>query len=137
MVFMARARHSSIISKLVPVLFLFLAAAFFSDTARATTRDVWIAVRTDGQPGTGTQADPYDGSTSEKFDALMQGFAATQDLGIHLMGNGPFLTYAAHTWFVRTGWTISGDGMDTTTVKMVGNVAGIHHGISCFVSDPQ
>lgn len=137
MVFMARARHSSLIPKRVPVLLLFLAAAFFSDTTWATTQDVWIAVRTDGQPGTGTQADPYDGSTPEKFDALMQGFATTQDLGIHLTGTDPFPTYATHSWFVRSGWVISGDGMDTTTVKMVGNVAGIHHGISCFVSDPS
>src|SRR5258708_9277291 len=33
--------------------------------------NVWIAVRTDGVAGTGTQNDPYDGSTQGKFDALM------------------------------------------------------------------
>src|SRR5436309_13493066 len=33
--------------------------------------NVWIAVRTDGVAGSGTQNDPYDGSTQAKFDALM------------------------------------------------------------------
>jgi hypothetical protein len=112
-----------------------LASVLLAQAAWGTTQDVWIAVRTDGQPGSGTQADPYDGSTPDKFDALMQGFATMPNLGIHLMGAGPFQTYATHTWFVRSGWTISGDGMDTTIVQMVGNVAGIHHGLSCFVSD--
>jgi len=135
MVLMACSRSLCIVSKSALVLLLLVAAAFFSPAALATTQDVWIAVRTDGQPGTGTQDDPYDGSTPEKFDALMQGFAATQNLGIHLTGTGPFQTYATHSWFVRRGWVISGDGMDTTTVQMVGNVAGIHYGLICFSSD--
>src|SRR5207302_10812344 len=33
--------------------------------------EVWIAVRSDGLPGSGTQADPYNGSTPEKFDGLL------------------------------------------------------------------
>src|SRR5438045_3532932 len=33
--------------------------------------NVWLAVRTDGVVGTGTQNDPYDGSTPSKFDGLM------------------------------------------------------------------
>src|ERR1041384_7891125 len=89
MVLMACSRSLCIVSKSALVLLLLVAAAFFSPAALATTQDVWIAVRTDGQPGTGTQDDPYDGSTPEKFDALMQGFAATQNLGIHLTGTGP------------------------------------------------
>jgi hypothetical protein len=38
--------------------------------------NVWVAARTDGVPGTGTHSDPYDGSTSIKFDALMNQIAA-------------------------------------------------------------
>src|SRR5690349_11869981 len=130
MVLMAPAGHPPLVFKLTLALLVFLAAAVLPQITLATTQDVWIAVRTDGQPGTGTQDDPYDGSTPEKFDALMQSFATTQNLGIHLTGTGPFETYARHSWFVRRGWTISGDGMDATTIKMVGNVAGIHYGIS-------
>jgi hypothetical protein len=37
--------------------------------------DVWIANRGDGIAGSGTQTDPYDGSTLAKFDALMSGMA--------------------------------------------------------------
>lgn len=136
MVLMAPAGHPPIAFKVALALLVFLAAAVLSQVTLATTQDVWIAMRTDGQPGTGTQDDPYDGSTPEKFDALMQGFATIQNLGIHLTGTGPFLTYATHSWFVRAGWVISGDGMDTTTVKMVGNVAGIR-GLSCITSDPN
>src|SRR6266436_851683 len=34
---------------------------------------VWIvASRPDGQPGSGTLLDPYDGSTAAKFDSIMQ-----------------------------------------------------------------
>jgi len=33
--------------------------------------DVWVAYRTDGVAGSGTQSDPFDGSTQAKFDALM------------------------------------------------------------------
>ena len=53
------------------------------------------------------------------------------------MGAGPFRTYASHDWKIQPGWTISGDGMDKTVVKMVGNVGGIHYGLSCFMSDPN
>ena len=38
--------------------------------------DIWVAKRTDGVGGSGTQNDPYDGSTTTKFDTLMNGFSA-------------------------------------------------------------
>jgi len=98
---------------------------------------VWIAIRTDGLPGTGTQLDPYNGSTAAKFDALMSSFRYTPNLGIHLVGPGPFRTYANHTWVVRSGWVISGDGIGSTTVQMVGNVAGLHFDVDVFKSDPS
>jgi hypothetical protein len=94
-------------------------------------------VRTDGFPGSGTQLDPYDGSTAAKFDALIAGFRYTPNLGIHLVGPGPFQTYAGHNWFVRSGWVISGDGMYSTTIQMVGNVAGLHFDVNVFKSDPN
>src|SRR5713101_6371264 len=33
--------------------------------------NIYIAIRTDGVAGTGTQNDPFDGSTQAKFDAIM------------------------------------------------------------------
>src|SRR5437762_3154630 len=105
--------------------------------ASSPTQDIWIAVRTDGLPGSGTQADPFDGSTPQKLDAILLGFYWTYNLGVHLMGTGPFRTYANHTWHVRPGWVVSGDGMDRTTIKMVGNVAGMRDDVDVFKSDPN
>jgi len=87
--------------------------------------DVWIAVRTDGVAGTGTESDPYDGSTQVKFDALMNSFAAYTT--IHL-GPGTFETRGysnvalggGHpTWQPKAGMKILGSGIDVTYLKIV------------------
>jgi hypothetical protein len=112
----------------------------YSNTANATTlvqRQVYISIRTDGLPGSGTQTDPYNGSTPAKFDALMNSFQYTPNLAIHLVGRGPFPTYAGHTWFVQSGWVISGDGMSSTTIQMVGSAAGLHYDVDVFKSDSK
>src|SRR4029077_19387831 len=98
---------------------------------------IWIAVRTDGMPGSGTQDDPFDGSTAAKLDTILHNFYFTPNLWVHLMGTGPFLTNANHNWNVGSGWIISGDGMAVTTIKMVGNVAGLRDDVSLFTSDPN
>jgi hypothetical protein len=103
----------------------------------ALVQNIWIAVRTDGLAGLGTQADPFNGSTPEKFDALMFRYYWTYNLGVHLMGPGPFRTYTTHRWLVRPGWVLSGDGMYSTTIQMVGSLAGIHYGLNCISSDPN
>jgi hypothetical protein len=82
----------------------------------------WIAVRTDGLPGAGTQSDPFDGSSAAKFDALMQSFPSYAL--IHLAA-GTFLTngitdVSTGTGFsVKKGQQIIGAGMDVTTVKLM------------------
>lgn len=38
--------------------------------------NVWIAYRDDNIAGTGTQSDPYDGSTAAKLDTVLGGLAA-------------------------------------------------------------
>src|SRR6202043_1556414 len=85
----------------------------YSNTANATTapspapsptasprptpaQNVWIAIRTDGAHGSGTQADPYNGSTPAKFDALMSNLQWVPSPAIHLVGPGPFRTYTNH-----------------------------------------
>ena len=100
------------------------------------TPEVWIAVRTDGLPGTGTQADPYDGSTPEKFDGLLMGLQWTGSVGIHLVGSGPFQTDVNHRWVLQSGWEISGDGMFSTTIQMVGNAAGLRIDVVALKSNP-
>jgi hypothetical protein len=103
-------------------------------TPRPTPKqNVWIAIRTDGLPGSGTQSDPYDGSTMAKFDALMKSFQYTPNLGIHL-GAGLFRTAAARPWHVNSGWLIVGAGMDATTVQLGGNASTIS-GSTCIQSD--
>jgi hypothetical protein len=100
------------------------------------TPEVWIAVRSDGLPGSGTKADPYDGSTAAKFDVLMNGFRATSNLGVHLIGPGPFRTDIHHTWVIGPGWQLTGDGMYATTVELDGSAAGIRQ-VTCLSSNPN
>jgi F5/8 type C domain/NedA-like, galactose-binding domain len=77
------------------------------------TQQVWIAVRSDGLPGSGTQSDPYDGSTQPKFDALMSQFPT--NTAIHL-GAGTFQTHGGMSWQPKDGWQILGAGIDITTI---------------------
>ncbi len=107
-----------------------------SPTASPTatpTQNVWISIRTDGLHGSGTQLDPYDGSTMSKFDALMRSFQYTPNLGIHL-GAGLFRTAAVRPWRVNSGWLIVGAGMYATTVQLGGNASTIS-GATCIQSD--
>ena len=97
-------------------------------------REVCIAVRADGQPGTGTASDPFDGSTQAKFDRLLVGLnqAKVTNLTIHL-GPGTFLTLGAADWRnpndlsdpctgwrMDAGWKLAGAGLGNTTVKLAG-----------------
>jgi hypothetical protein len=85
-------------------------------TARAAAPSIYIAVRTDGAAGAGTQADPFDGSTEEKFDALMAGFPVSTQ--IHL-GAGTFLTYGYDAFSLKAGWVVQGQGMGVTILKLM------------------
>jgi hypothetical protein len=83
----------------------------------AVGNDVWIAVRTDGEAGSGSESDPFDGSTEPKFDALMGAFPA--NVVIHLLP-GVFLTNGGDAWFVKPGWEIIGSGQGLTTLRLAG-----------------
>jgi len=110
--------------------------------------DVWIAWRTDGVAGSGTQQDPYDGSTIAKFDTLMNGFAANTcvHLGPTSTAN-PFQTAGycdgppASGWQPKSGMRIVGSGIDVTTLKLVSVATGtqrayaIAHAISSSTVD--
>src|SRR5690348_15042023 len=87
--------------------------------------EVWIAARTDGVAGSGTQNDPYDGSTQAKFDALLNvTLNYHPNTRIHL-GPGTFQTSGFCNTTLsgvlpETGWKIIGSGMDITVLKLVG-----------------
>lgn len=93
-------------------------------------RTVWIASDFSG-PFNGTASNPFDGSTVEKFDALMRFPEGTR---IRLL-DGVFETTGsanfneAKGWFVKDGWQIIGNGPERTTVKLVSfPVAAISNG---------
>ena len=101
-----------------------------------STQGIWIAVRTDGQAGSGTESDPYDGSTMDKFDAIMGDNSKTPPYTTIHLGPGTFRTSIKGIWFVKSGWILEGQGIDVTTVQMGGNASGMH-GIGCFTSNPN
>jgi hypothetical protein len=92
--------------------------------------NVFIAYRTDSVKGTGTQADPWDGSTSTKFDAIMNSLSAntTVHLGPTTSTNlfqttGFWANSDGSTgsgWQPKTGMKIVGSGIDVTTLKLTG-----------------
>jgi hypothetical protein len=85
--------------------------------------DVWVAKRTDFVAGSGTQNDPYDGSTLAKFDKLMRDSVGTYTC-VHL-GPGEFETAGYYEgiggvfWQAKTGMRIVGSGIDVTTLKLL------------------
>ena len=90
--------------------------------------DVWIAKRADGVKGTGTQNDPWDGSTATRLDTVLNSLVA--NTRIHL-GPGTFQINgyqdgAASGW-LKSGMMISGSGIDVTTLQMVGTTTSNKH----------
>jgi hypothetical protein len=88
--------------------------------------NVWVAARTDGVLGSGTLADPYNGSTVDSFDRVMNLIAQfPQSRHVHL-GPGVFETrgYSDQAsdagWQPAAGMRITGSGMDVTTLRLVG-----------------
>lgn len=108
-------------------------AAFGCTQVRGT--EVWVSAAPTSDSATGSSADPYDGSTQEKFDALMVSFQALPDLTIHL-GAGTFRSdvTADGRWVVKPGWIIEGAGMYETTCQMMGNLQGRHFDHEFFKS---
>lgn len=64
--------------------------------------NVWVAKRADGISGSGTQNDPYDGSTAAKFDTLMRDVIGVNTC-VHL-GPGEFATAGYYDGLTGSGW---------------------------------
>ena len=90
--------------------------------------NVWIANRADGVSGSGTQNDPFDGSTATKFDAAMS--LLLPNTLVHL-GPGTFQTsgYAdgvSGGWQPQVGMKIVGSGIDITTLQLLPSGTNAH-----------
>lgn len=111
----------------IAMALLLLCASLSSAHATEPPNEVWITATGGDGPGAGTVADPFDGSSAQKFDALFQWFQGSPDLTIHL-GPGTFESNvtASVLWTVGTGWVVEGAGLYETTCKMVGNLKGRH-----------
>lgn len=111
----------------IALVLLLLCASFPSAQAVEPPNEVWITATGGNGPGAGTAADPFDGSSAQKFDALFQWFQGSPNLTIHL-GPGTFESNVTANilWKVATGWVVEGAGMYETTCKMVGNLKGRH-----------
>ena len=90
--------------------------------------NVWIAYRTDGVAGTGTQNDPYDGSTATKLETLLNSFSV--NTRVHL-GPGMFQTngYADGVgggWQPKAGMKIVGSGVELATLQLAATSTNAH-----------
>lgn len=75
---------------------------------------IWVAIRGDGEVGSGAQSDPFDGSTADRFVPLIQN--APPNTIIHI---GPG-TYPAHLMNVAAGIQLLGAGKNTTILSWDG-----------------
>ena len=96
--------------------------------------EIWIALRTDGVPGSGTRADPYNGSTAALLDGVLSDSTRVPDKAFIHFGPGIFETtggFGAFApgdptptpyvvgWEPRSGWRLVGSGIWATTLKLV------------------
>lgn len=111
--------------------------------SRGNAKDVYFSNREvsnggDGLAGIGTKADPYNGGTAAKLDAVLaDATKAPASAHIHLIGPGPFQTTIApaNLWQPRTSWVIEGEGMYATTLQAApANLAGIHQDLQLIKS---
>lgn len=84
-----------------------------------TTKEIWIAIRTDGKSGAGTKNDPFDGSTRAKFDAV---FLALYNSGVEalkiFLTSGTFITRGSIAgWQALPRWNITGAGREQTEIQ--------------------
>jgi hypothetical protein len=97
---------------------VFFLLVFSLAPAWADGTGVYIAIRTDGLPGLGTQSNPFDGSTKTKFDTLMQSFPTNTQIHI---GPGIFMTDGGDGFNLKAGQIVQGSGMGVTILKLAGH----------------
>src|SRR5947209_6783619 len=109
---------------LVPVLLVILGFQLnpmYPAPKIGQTKNVYIAIRTDGSEGDGTLRNPFDGSTSTKLDAVLRGIS--NGTRVHL-GPGTFETAgfsddsSAIGFSVKPSCKYIGAGPDQTTIRL-------------------
>jgi hypothetical protein len=93
---------------------------------------IFIALRPGSKAGSGTASDPYDGSTAERFDALLRSRSeANQQNLIVCIGPGTFQTEGTYDFVIlvahktsrgftlNKNWKIHGAGIGKTVLKLV------------------
>jgi hypothetical protein len=102
------------------------------------TTTAYIAPRTDGQPGSGIPSDPFDASSSAKFDALIQRFSSNTAI---YYAPGVYLTKGwqpGHPQTAHPNCYHIGSGIDKTIVRLDPSAvleAGGNNEISIFSCD--
>lgn len=97
-------------------------------------KEIYIAIRHDALPGSGTKLDPYDASTANKYTGLLT--KLQPDCVFHY-GPGVYETYG---WLFRsrktagTGCKHYGAGIDRTVIRLIGAGNGPADGV-VFASD--
>ncbi len=109
--------------------------------------NIWISYRTDELGGSGTQSDPFNGSTQERFDKVMASLPDNTPVRVHLgpcprdIGTfevQPFVTAGfwmsadgtvmCSAWKPKPGMVIGGAGREATYLKFEpGATAGTHY----------
>jgi hypothetical protein len=84
-------------------------------------REVWVALRSDGQAGSGTVTDPFDASTPQKLDAMFSKFTDEygDNLTIHL---GPGVFHGRQRYSPCNNWKVRGAGRDITVLRTLGDL---------------
>jgi hypothetical protein len=79
----------------------------------STAHEVWVALRTDGQAGSGSATDPFDATGVEKFNPLFERLAKEYgvNLTIHI---GPGVFYGDRLIRPLSNWKFRGAGRDIT-----------------------
>ena len=93
-----------------------MGAVWSGPLAQAPPREVWVAIREDGEPGAGTVNDPFDASSVEKLNALFERFTTEfgNNLTVHF---GPGAYEGDRTWEPRSNWKLRGAGIDITIFR--------------------
>lgn len=87
---------------------------------QAAQREVFVALRADDLPGSGTAADPFNGKGPDQLDKLFKMFR--EKYGDHLkISFGPGTYYGTRLAAAKSDWTICGAGIDMTVFKTAPN----------------
>ena len=120
-----RRDHSLTLRSLLFACALLPGVACLGDTPQAPVgREVWIALRADGEAGTGSVTDPFDGSSVARLNGLFDTFRHEfgENLVVHF---GPGTFYGSHRWEPMDNWKIRGAGIDVTIIKTAPDADGV------------